>query len=134
MKTVIILRGLPGSGKSTIATMFQDAVIVSMDNFWLDKEGNYNFVKKMIPQAVNWVHTQYIKALEESKLVVVDNTHSRIWEMEYYMDQAQMRGFKCHILNVECTVDESKKRNTHDVPEYAIDNMAKRWEPLFSLP
>ena len=42
MKTVILFRGLPGSGKTTIANLVCDAVF-SADDFFTDKKGVYKF-------------------------------------------------------------------------------------------
>ena len=40
---LILLRGVSGAGKSTIAPMFKNAVLVSTDDFFLDEYGDYVF-------------------------------------------------------------------------------------------
>ncbi len=46
-KIMFINRGLPGSGKSTLSSrinsVYETAVICSADDFFMDKNGNYNF-------------------------------------------------------------------------------------------
>ena len=43
MNNLILVRGVSGAGKSTIAPMFKNAVLVSTDDFFLDEYGEYVF-------------------------------------------------------------------------------------------
>ena len=45
MKKLFLVRGLPGSGKSTFAKALvgSDFLVCEADKFFYDKEGNYNF-------------------------------------------------------------------------------------------
>ena len=52
MKELFLLRGLPGSGKSTFANfVWNEYAICEADKFFYDKEGNYNFDATKIKQA-----------------------------------------------------------------------------------
>jgi chloramphenicol 3-O-phosphotransferase len=48
MKKVVIVRGLPGSGKSVLAEKYQDTFhdscfIYSTDDYWMRPDGLYDF-------------------------------------------------------------------------------------------
>jgi len=57
MKTIILLRGIPGAGKSTLASLLlpnKPNCIRSADMYFEDEEGNYNFNARELPTAHKW--------------------------------------------------------------------------------
>ena len=63
-KTLYIIRGLPGSGKSTLGEQLADSYMdysksvggikfysYAADDWFTDQEGNYNFVPAELPDA-----------------------------------------------------------------------------------
>jgi predicted kinase len=130
MRSVIVLRGLPGSGKSTVArnlaAQVEGAVIVSADDFWV-VNGEYQFDVTRLGAAHGACQAAFKKALTfNTPLVIVDNTNTTPHEIQTYMDMAQNFGYEARIVFVPCDVDTSVARNTHGVPREAIERMASR--------
>lgn len=120
---LILIRGLPGSGKSTIARSLTLYEHFEADTFFLDDEGEYRYDHSKIAEAHKWCQHQTLKALTEGKDVVVSNTFVRIWEMLPYKEMAK-------TLNVRLTIIEAtgKWSNTHGVTPQVIERMRNNWE------
>ena len=127
MKTLFILRGLPGSGKTTIAHMLSSlgASVYSAEDFFIDiNTGEYNFdLNKLHAHRIcrNNVHAALVGGDE---LVVVHNTNTTVKEMKPYYELAEQYGYQVHSLIVE---NRHGGQNVHDVPEEALDRMERRF-------
>nr|CAD7257736.1 unnamed protein product [Timema shepardi] len=92
-KTMFIMRGLPGSGKSCIAhaihTTYKNSVICSEDDYFICNE-IYEFNQDKLHEAHISCKDKAKKACEDNiNVVIIDNTNIRQWEMEYYFDLAK---------------------------------------------
>ena len=112
-KKVFIMRGISGSGKSTMVkkivkeelkllteerkTDIEDlieenlVVICSADDFFM-KNGNYEFDIEKISEAHDFCLRKYIDAIfgASIQIVFVDNTHTELWEyIPYSLHYAQ---------------------------------------------
>lgn len=139
MSNIIILRGLPGAGKSTWAQLFLDyaesqgmtAEHCSADHFFEDEEGNYNFNPRYIEDAHVSCYQSYTYALdEEVDLIVVDNTNTQLWEVSPYRMEALNLGLKPVIVDVQAPVSVCQGRNIHGVPRDQVVKMFRRWEDV----
>ena len=81
---VIILRGAPGSGKTTLAKYLQrrkylqlDWEIVSADDYFTDVNGVYNFVASELQRAHDKCLRQFHAFTSAGKNVIIDNTNRR---------------------------------------------------------
>ena len=136
MKEVFILRGIPGSGKSTIAERLglgyspNDVVVHSTDNYFYDEKGNYNFD----PKKLGYFHALNLMAFTKScntgvEVVVLDNTNTKHREYKKYVKVAEEMGYRIHILTIgDFDIDKADERNTHGVPREAIEKMAERFQ------
>ena len=132
---VIILRGLPGAGKTELCKSFREHTYVSMDLYWKRDGQPYRFEKSEMRTAVAWTHTKFYEALrdgqeKESALIVVDNTHKRTWEMEFYYNAAARAGWDVQIVRVEADIMVCMQRGQHPVPADKMLEMRDRFEDL----
>jgi len=133
MKTLILLRGLPGSGKSTFANfIWNDYAICEADKFFYDTEGNYNFDATKLRQAHEWCRNQVETRMKDNQNnpqfypeIVVSNTFTQEWEMEAYYKLAEQYGYKVFSIIVE---NRHGGVNQHGVPADKLEQMKNRFE------
>jgi predicted kinase len=134
-KRMIIMRGLPGSGKSTTARKAaRGAKILSTDDFFM-RGGKYNFDPSKIVKAHQWNQKRAEKALAKGvPSVVIDNTNVQLWEMKAYVEMAQKYGYDVEFKAAKSSwawdVEELAKRNTHGVPLEAIKRMKSGFQSI----
>jgi predicted kinase len=119
---LILIRGLPGSGKSTMA---RDLVSKGFCHFeadmYFEVNGTYEYDASRIRDAHNWCQSMTRQALAANKRVVVSNTFTQLREMAPYL------GMTRNATVVEAT---GKWQSVHGVPAEILDRMAQRWETL----
>jgi predicted kinase len=126
MKQLILLRGLPGSGKSTVAKLFDKALHFEADMYFLDADGNYQFDASKIKNAHNWCRHSVMDAMKEGHpIVVVSNTFTQEWEMDVYYLLAEELGYRVTSMIVENRHDG---KNIHGCPDDKIEQMKTRFE------
>ncbi len=124
-KNLIIVRGIPGSGKTTFAEMISK-VIFSADDYHTDKDGNYNWKPENIGKAHEWCQAQTRAAMEQGlDKICVANTSTTEREMRPYKRLAQKFGYKVFYVVVE---NRHGGKNVHEVPAETLDKMTKRFE------
>jgi len=132
-KILILLRGLPGSGKSTFAkTMWSEYVICEADDYFVDKEtGEYKFNARDLPKAHNWCRFRVETFMKDNianeqfySEIVVSNTFTQEWEMEEYFKLAKEYGYKVFTLIVE---NRHGGVNGHGVPKEKLEQMKDRF-------
>ncbi len=128
MGKLILLRGLPGSGKSTKAKAeFPGYFHLEADMFFLrNVEGQgwiYVFDPTCLRAAHEWCQKQVRQQLVNGYDVVVSNTFTQRWEAQPYLDMAAELGVEVQVIT--CT---GNYQNIHGVPEAALTRMRERWE------
>jgi predicted kinase len=129
---LILLRGLPGAGKTTLGEVMLQSNqvtrpdVISADNYFMDDKGNYNFDPTKLKEAHN--NCQQICAdrmrLEFSK-VVVANTFTEEWEMKPYFEMAERYNYRIHTIIVE---NRHGGENIHGVPKEKLQQMKDRFQ------
>jgi predicted kinase len=123
-KVLYIVRGIPGSGKSTFAKTL-GGQHYEADMFFINENGEYNFDFTKIKDAHQWcqgmVKTDMI--LEYPK-IVVSNTSTQEWELEVYFELAKEYGYTVFSVVVE---NRHGGVNQHGVPEDKLEQMRNRF-------
>lgn len=141
-----ILRGLPGSGKSSYAAQMEEeynhVAVFSADDFF-GVGDDYDFKPELIGEAhkwnmrnfeaclrdLMWSDGKYFRAdVSDDSLFIVDNTNTTFVEMAFYVGLAQVYDIPFELVWFKCPPETSKKRNSHGVPDKVIDNMAARFQ------
>uniref|UniRef100_A0A3B5L9C6 NEDD4 binding protein 2-like 2 n=1 Tax=Xiphophorus couchianus TaxID=32473 RepID=A0A3B5L9C6_9TELE len=109
---LILLRGLPGSGKTTLARELlstgPSGIILSTDDYFVSDA----------------MH-------DGCSPIIIDNTNLQAWEMKPYVKMALDRGYKVDFYEPETSWKfdpcELEKRNKHGVPQDKIAQMMDRF-------
>ncbi len=122
---LVLIRGLPGSGKSTKARSMteQGFVHVEADMYHYRGGNGYQWKAENNAKAHEWCLNTATYLLASGADVVVSNTFTRRWEMEGYKAAAKACGAEIEII---CGI--GKWKNIHNVPEETIKQMTERWE------
>jgi len=141
MRTVIIMRGIPGCGKThETAKLISDVgpgertVVVSADHYFMNEEsGEYEFDPTKLPYAHNDCMSRFLEALgKRIELVVVDNTNVHHWEYHNYVLAADLAGYNVVIHEIMPStlkgLRHCAERNSHGVPAPAVARMAMEFE------
>jgi predicted kinase len=129
-KMLYLVRGLPGSGKSTFSKTL-GGIHIEADQYFVDIEGNYNFDGSKIKLAHEYCRAQTGAWMKTDGLqvnvdkIVVSNTFTQEWEMEPYYELAKKYGYKVFSIIVE---NRHEGINEHGVPEEKIEQMKNRFE------
>lgn len=134
MRKAIILTGLPGSGKSTIAEQLvaAGAAACSADYYFI-KEGVYRYVPAEIGLAhaacmrafVNHITGNVVINVAHDADIVVDNTNTTSVEIAPYVAVANAFGWEHEIIRVECDPEVAFARQTHGVSRATFHHMER---------
>ena len=129
---LILLRGLPGSGKTTLAKIIlqlrstDEPEVLSADDFFEDKEGDYNFDPTKLKEAHNYCQFRCSERMRQQKArIVVANTFTQEWEMDEYFKMAERYNYRVHTVVVE---NRHGNENVHGVPEDKLQQMKNRFQ------
>jgi len=128
VKTLTIIRGLPGSGKSTFADLLNHvfAVVHEADDHFTDGEGKYNFDPSELGEAHKHCQAGVRYDMEIGReMIIVANTSSQDWEFKVYQDLALEFGYRVHCVIVE---NRHGGKSSHGVPPEAIERMRNRFD------
>ncbi len=118
---VILLTGLPGSGKSTWAAAYpcSGAKLILCPDDHLMVDGVY----KWSPGAVSESHRKCMRQFVEHvwhgdlDLLILDSTNTRTEFLSPYIGVAQAFNHNVRVVLIKHNSIDSWKRNTHNVPE-----------------
>ena len=124
-KVVIIVRGLQGSGKSTVGKLFNTKAICSADDYFM-RGGTYRWYGAGLPAAHAWCIRKCRRFMKkQAPRIVIDNTAVKARDLVPYNDLARQFGYVVHTIIVE---NRHGGVNSHGVPEEAIERLKAKFD------
>lgn len=126
MRLVLILRGVSGSGKSTEAARWLgralSPVIVSADSHM-----GLDFDWGRLAEVHERCFVDFVDALNRGHdLVVIDNTNTRLSEVERYVREARASNYEVLVLQIHEDPKVAARRSKHRPPLHTIEKQARR--------
>ena len=140
-KVFYVLRGLQGTGKSTVAHEIvsesgtQNTLIASSDDYFM-VDGEYIFNPEKLGEYHQANYNRCVQFFEnmetaDDAVCILDNTNVEHWHYEPYVEKAEQYGFEVRIVVISwrwADIPTYARRNKHGVSEIAIRNTARKWE------
>lgn len=139
MKKLIIVRGIPGSGKTTFAEFLFDKLdlaidvaILAADDYFYDDDDVYHFDANKLHAA----HMHCQQSVENAmvldgdkeypnSVIIVHNTSTTPKELKPYLELAVKYGYEVTSLIIE---NRHGSENVHNVPEEVLAKMKNRFD------
>jgi len=123
---LLIIRGLPGSSKSTTAKKLQKQFGTEHfenDAYLIDKDGKYVWTPEKAKEAAKKCFNDTIAALKAGKDVIVSNVFVTQKAVNIYVNAAKKLGAKVMIMRMNHDYG-----NVHDVPAKTLASMKAQFE------
>ena len=119
-----IVRGLPGSGKSTYAKSL-NCFHVEADMFHV-RNKVYYFDTSKCALAHHWCSQMVFANMQDFGIdIVVSNTFVSNVEIQPYLILAKRFGYEVEVITLK-----TRYGNIHDVPTDVLDSMSSRWQDV----
>ena len=142
-RTLILMRGVPGSGKSYLARQLVDMMvgasannynthILTTDDYFMVR-GQYQHDKYKLPEAHTWNQNRARNAcIAGLSPIIIDNTNIEHWEMMPYVKEGIRNGYIIQCVEPKTPWAEKPnqlaKKNVHSVPIASIRRMLDNYE------
>jgi hypothetical protein len=99
MSTLTLIRGLPGSGKTTLAKKLKTILSVHFEaDMWFEKPTGYHFDFTHLSEAHDWCRRETDESLYYKLDVIVSNMFTTMWELKPYFDIAKKHGIIPNVI------------------------------------
>lgn len=123
---LIMIRGIPGSGKSTMARgMIERGEADSHyePDMFYSRTGTYVWYAEEVFEAHAWCMQNIRRDLIAGKRVVMAHTFIKCWEIQKYAQIAKELGLKYEVIEANGCY-----QNLHQCPEHVLNHMRESWE------
>ncbi len=152
---IVIMSGIPGSGKTTLAKqLYPDASVCSADDYFRTPctlcmgrikpnlacalcHGTFEFYdfRPEEPSHLAEAHQRCLRSFvellrhsnDQFRTVVIDNTNTSAVEIAPYAALGQAFNHEVQVLTLECPVEVAMARQVHGVP---VQTLARMFEQL----
>jgi predicted kinase len=130
VNSLILLRGLPGSGKTTLAKILSENntyPVFSVDDYFTNgKTGEYIFNFQDNHLAYKQCEELTKDAMQQRlSKIFVHNTFTIDWELEPYFKLASKFNYSLFVVTVE---NYHHNKNTHAVSDEQLQKMAEKYK------
>ncbi|RHX88520.1 AAA family ATPase [Leptospira stimsonii] len=127
---LILIRGLPGAGKSALAKLLSENgtyPVFSVDDYFTNPETKeYRFQYTENHLAYKSCEERTEKAMmERTPKIFLDNTFTLSWELEPYFRLASKYNYTVFVLTVE---NYHKGKNIHSIEDDQLLKMASKYK------
>ena len=143
---MFLMRGLPGSGKSTLVNAIKsvyaknatgDFLVCSADNFFMI-DGSYTFDASRLSDAHQDCQDRMKDAvISRLRTIVIDNTNVMYWEMKPYIQMANQEGYIVILVEPKTpwrlNVEILAQKNSHGVAREVLQKRVKSYNPVVPL-
>ncbi len=133
-KMLIIIRGLPSSGKSTLAKLLLlgGGETICSDDYMTTPDGEYHFSRSGFVEA-HRLCQQDCEALMQGAVspIILHNNMGEAWEAEVYFKLATSYGYSTMVLNLyDSGLNDSElcARSLHGMPQHLIQKVRQKWD------
>lgn len=119
MRTLLIIRGCMGSGKSTYIknnnlidyTLSADEIRLMFHSPTMTEDGSMSISARSNKEVWNTLHTMLETRMKNGDFTVIDATHKTSKAVSKYLELADKYRYNCYQLNIEATLEECLERN-----------------------
>ena len=142
-KVMFIMRGLSGSGKSTIVEALQktypEHCVCSADDHFYQQDGSYKWVKTELEAAHKECQSKAEAACKaDTSVVIIDNTNVRRWEIKFYVNIAATYRYTVVLVTPKTSwyLDAAilAKKNKHGLDEATLKQKVELFKKENVLP
>ena len=133
-RVAIILRGVPGSGKSTFVDLLRgfsgSTAIHAVDDLHVDLAGNFLWDEENQERLYTLNFANFVKSCAAgTSLVVCDAINIEVEDFQKYVDIANQYQYSVYVVTPNPpTPDQSTKRNKHHTSSSQAREMYSRWQ------
>jgi len=143
-RTMFVMRGLPGSGKSFLVKKIvraygaENVAVCSADDYFVQSDGTYEWDQSRLKDAHEACQEKSRSAAQSgTPVVVIDNTHVQYWEMTPYFQAARANGYRVIIADPKTSWRLNAKllaeRNSHNVPQSSLEKRVRSFKKLLHV-
>ncbi|KAG8562127.1 hypothetical protein GDO81_015599 [Engystomops pustulosus] len=156
-RIVVIMRGLPGSGKTHVAKLIRDKEVeyggsaprvLSLDDYFMtevekvekDPESGKKVIRKVMeyeyePEMEDSYRSGMLKTFKKTlddgffPFIILDSIHDRVRHFEQFWSAAKTKGFEVYVAEISADIQTCAKRNVHGRKLKEVNKMSDNWEP-----
>lgn len=133
-RTLYIIRGIPGTGKTTLAKHLSGDIIAAADDYFMEATSSGGEEYRFDPKKIGAAHRNCkYRVSEWMKMgigpISVHNTFVKHWEWKPYIDLCEANGYTPFVI-----VCGTVFGNTHGVPQEIVSRMRGDFEHTFHNP